>query len=142
MMIWIQMTAAQSQIAQRVEAVEAKTVAVDVVAAGSVAGRTVTAVETLEAVAEEEEEEEEEEEVAAAMAAVQRVTVMPMQMAILDSTKNHAGKELVDSGNTAQRGEQGARVTAMRAQAVAAAAYKKGGAAYSMTGGTVGAEKR
>ena len=141
MMIWIQMTAAQSQIAQRVEAVEAKTVAVDVVAAGSVAGRTVTAVETLEAVAEEEEEEE-EEEVAAAMAAVQRVTVMPMQMAILDSTKNHAGKELVDSGNTAQRGEQGARVTAMRAQAVAAAAYKKGGAAYSMTGGTVGAEKR
>jgi hypothetical protein len=140
-MIWIQMTAAQSQIAQRVEAVEAKTVAVDVVAAGSVAGRTVTAVETLEAVAEEEEEEE-EEEVAAAMAAVQRVTVMPMQMAILDSTKNHAGKELVDSGNTAQRGEQGARVTAMRAQAVAAAAYKKGGAAYSMTGGTVGAEKR
>jgi hypothetical protein len=141
LMIWIQMTAAQSQIAQRVEAVEAKTVAVDVVAAGSVAGRTVTAVETLEAVAEEEEEEE-EEEVAAAMAAVQRVTVMPMQMAILDSTKNHAGKELVDSGNTAQRGEQGARVTAMRAQAVAAAAYKKGGAAYSMTGGTVGAEKR
>jgi hypothetical protein len=140
-MIWIQMTAAQSQIAQRVEAVEAKTVAVDVVAAGSVAGRTVTAVETLEAVAEEEEEEE-EEEVAAAMAAVQRVTVMPMQMAILDSTKNHAGKELVDSGKTAQRGEQGARVTAMRAQAVAAAAYKKGGAAYSMTGGTVGAEKR
>jgi hypothetical protein len=139
-MIWIQMTATQSQIAQRVEAVEAKTVAVDVVAAGSVAGRTVTAVETLEAVAEEEEEEE--EEVAAAMAAVQRVTVMPMQMAILDSTKNHAGKELVDSGNTAQRGEQGARVTAMRAQAVAAAAYKKGGAAYSMTGGTVGAEKR
>ena len=141
MMIWIQMTATQSQIAQRVEAVEAKTVAVDVVAAGSVAGRTVTAVEPLEAVAEEEEEEE-EEEVAAAMAAVQRVTVMPMQMAILDSTKNHAGKELVDSGNTAQRGEQGARVTAMRAQAVAAAAYKKGGAAYSMTGGTVGAEKR
>ena len=140
-MIWIQMTATQSQIAQRVEAVEAKTVAVDVVAAGSVAGRTVTAVETLEAVAEEEEEEE-EEEVAAAMAAVQRVTVMPMQMAILDSTKNHAGKELVDSGKTAQRGEQGARVTAMRAQAVAAAAYKKGGAAYSMTGGTVGAEKR
>jgi hypothetical protein len=67
---------------------------------------------------------------------------MPMQMAILDSTKNHAGKELVDSGNTAQRGERGGRVTAMRAQAVAAAAYKEGVAAYSVTGGTIGAEKQ